>query len=406
MDISQYKIKVVAGRATLINPNEKYGSSGMRETINHYWQEFEQFATENSFSTDAPDTKPGESYSGSEFEDEVWQYEVDKKQWTNAFNNINNQQRYAGGYSKYKDGMARGYVETRRFRSFIGQPKGVEKETWLIPGDRVIMINCGEADRYKGVVWECSSKSYPAKGGDIVVHLKGFAGCFLCACLEKTDKPLTSVHLNSEKVKTIFDKNVEVSEQPKTLAAQLQTLQKLYDEQEAVFEPIENENILLKAKVQQLAAQLKEAREENERLKSTIKNHESHFTKERHSDGAYLQKNNDNREWSAEAWINEFYEFLKTGEAESIYVEHKPLLNEKQAFSVIWYLQEHFPLLPDNIDQCDVCKDLYNSNSCGYYSEKGNEHGNSFCGACDYLAPFDDDENTDEEDLLPEPPKE
>jgi hypothetical protein len=152
-----------------------------------------------------------------------------------------------------------------------------------------------------------------------------------------------------------------------------------------------------------LTAIIEAQREEIERLRTelekanrNIEYYKSHFSKERYNDGVYLQKNNDNRDWTAEEWMNEFYEFLKTGEADKIHVEHKPMLNEDQAFSIIWYLQEHFPLLPDNIDQCDVCKGLYNSHSTGYYTENGNEHGNSFCGACDYLAPYENEENTED----------
>jgi hypothetical protein len=151
-----------------------------------------------------------------------------------------------------------------------------------------------------------------------------------------------------------------------------------------------------------LEAENKRLKEEREALQQKVNYYQSHFSKEKYDPFLYLHKNNDNREWSAEDWINEFYLFLQTGEADKIKVYHKPMLSKDQAFTIIWYLQEHFPLLPDNIEQCDVCKDLYNSNSTGIYSEEGNEHGHNFCGSCDYLAPYDDEEQDDE---LPEPPQ-
>lgn len=44
--------------------------------------------------------------------------------------------------------------------------------------------------------------------------------------------------------------------------------------------------------------------------------------------------------------ILEFYNHLKT------------VLNPKEAFSVIYHLQESFYLLPDTIEQCSLCKNL------------------------------------------------
>lgn len=42
-----------------------------------------------------------------------------------------------------------------------------------------------------------------------------------------------------------------------------------------------------------------------------------------------------------------------------------PKLSGKKAFSVIWFLQEIMHCLPSNIEQCDVCKDLFDTDSSG-----------------------------------------
>lgn len=108
-----------------------------------------------------------------------------------------------------------------------------------------------------------------------------------------------------------------------------------------------------------------------------------------------LFKNNDNRDWDDQDWIEEFFEFLKGNVPDGIRIEDEESqvkLSAKQAYTVLWYLREHFPILPDFFTQCDNCHSIYNSDNSGYYSEKGNEIGNSFCGVCDHLAPDDDDD--------------
>jgi hypothetical protein len=87
-----------------------------------------------------------------------------------------------------------------------------------------------------------------------------------------------------------------------------------------------------------------------------------------------LIKNNDKKDWSDLEWVQEFYEFLKGNSPESIN-EGKPLvkLSPNKAFNIIWYLQEHFALLPDTIEQCSVCKELYDSNSQGHHSDLTNK---------------------------------
>ncbi|KKN08142.1 hypothetical protein LCGC14_1059540 [marine sediment metagenome] len=64
--------------------------------------------------------------------------------------------------------------------------------------------------------------------------------------------------------------------------------------------------------------------------------------------------------------INILYEYLK-GEGMPTGVSClMPKLKPKKAFSVIWFLQEILHCLPDNIEQCDDCKDLYDTDSEGH----------------------------------------
>ena len=88
-----------------------------------------------------------------------------------------------------------------------------------------------------------------------------------------------------------------------------------------------------------------------------------------------LIKNNDKRDWSDMEWVKEFYEWLQKEPAENITT--KPIgLSPKKAFEVIYYLQEQFPLLPDKIEKCDVCNELFDSYSQGHSCEAKGKH---FC---------------------------
>ena len=99
-----------------------------------------------------------------------------------------------------------------------------------------------------------------------------------------------------------------------------------------------------------------------------------------------LLKNNDNKDWSDQQWIEEFYKFLQGDIPDGITTHkgHQPKLSPKKAMTIIWYLQEHFPLLPDHIEKCSNCNDLYDSWSEGIYWES---KGKFFCGNCEELVP-------------------
>lgn len=84
-----------------------------------------------------------------------------------------------------------------------------------------------------------------------------------------------------------------------------------------------------------------------------------------------LLKNNDNRELSDLEWVEELFEFLQgdVPEEKTLAPGHRVKLTADQAYSIIWFLQERFPLLPDQIEKCDTCDNLYDSYSQGHHSE-------------------------------------
>lgn len=103
-----------------------------------------------------------------------------------------------------------------------------------------------------------------------------------------------------------------------------------------------------------------------------------------------LLKNNDERDWPDIEWVKEFYHFLQGDLPDSIGTSrgHGVKLNHKKAWTIVWYLQEHFPILPDQIEKCDVCNCLFDTHSEGIYWETKQKH---FCGGCDHLVPINYD---------------
>ena len=70
-----------------------------------------------------------------------------------------------------------------------------------------------------------------------------------------------------------------------------------------------------------------------------------------------------------------------------------PKLSADKAFTVIWFLQEIMHCLPDNIEQCDGCKQLFDTDSEGIYIDDqwkyksngktvGRKHWGHFCEGC------------------------
>jgi len=64
--------------------------------------------------------------------------------------------------------------------------------------------------------------------------------------------------------------------------------------------------------------------------------------------------------------IDVFYKYLKGEELPEGVTCKMPKLKPDIAFSVIWFLQEILHVLPDNIEQCDGCKELFDTDREGY----------------------------------------
>lgn len=51
---------------------------------------------------------------------------------------------------------------------------------------------------------------------------------------------------------------------------------------------------------------------------------------------------------------------------EGMIMQHRPQLSRREAFSVIWFLQEHLNILPTNIEQCKICEGLFDYHCGGF----------------------------------------
>jgi hypothetical protein len=77
-----------------------------------------------------------------------------------------------------------------------------------------------------------------------------------------------------------------------------------------------------------------------------------------------------------------------------------PKVSTKQAFAVIYFLQKRLHVLPDCIEQCSVCKELFDTDSEGVYGgdedddDKKKKHHFKFY--CDNCIPDDLYKNRDE----------
>lgn len=93
----------------------------------------------------------------------------------------------------------------------------------------------------------------------------------------------------------------------------------------------------------------------------------------------------NDKEWLQKSdleWIQEFHKFLQGNIPEKINCD--PLnLSPEQSNSVIWYLQEYFPVFPNTIEMCDNCKRIFDNSKEGCYSTIENR---PLCGACEHLS--------------------
>lgn len=80
---------------------------------------------------------------------------------------------------------------------------------------------------------------------------------------------------------------------------------------------------------------------------------------------------------------NELFEFLQGRLPEGICVpkSHKPKLTAAQAWTVIWHLGNEYWQVPDTIQRCGVCGDLFDSWRQGRTLDYG-KAPYSFCDNC------------------------
>jgi hypothetical protein len=65
--------------------------------------------------------------------------------------------------------------------------------------------------------------------------------------------------------------------------------------------------------------------------------------------------------------VEELMAMLTGGELPSgMVMRHQPHLDQQEAFSVIWFLQEHLRVLPDHFEQCSVCHGLFDTHCGGF----------------------------------------
>ena len=65
--------------------------------------------------------------------------------------------------------------------------------------------------------------------------------------------------------------------------------------------------------------------------------------------------------------VEELMDMLTGGDLpEGITMPQQPCLSRGQAFSVIWFLQEHLRIIPDRFEMCDVCESLFDAERGGH----------------------------------------
>lgn len=81
----------------------------------------------------------------------------------------------------------------------------------------------------------------------------------------------------------------------------------------------------------------------------------------------------------------ELFDFLQgmIPEGYKIKRDSRPKLTAEQAWTVIWYLGNQYWQVPDHIDRCDLCGDLYDSEREGGCLDYGKPPYH-FCDVCMY----------------------
>lgn len=79
------------------------------------------------------------------------------------------------------------------------------------------------------------------------------------------------------------------------------------------------------------------------------------------------------------AIVREFHAFLQGVLPEGVTTEKFRKMNPKQAFTVIWFLQEVSRVVDDRFELCANCNEVFDSYREGHYDEKRGKH---YCGGC------------------------
>ena len=91
------------------------------------------------------------------------------------------------------------------------------------------------------------------------------------------------------------------------------------------------------------------------------------YRSERHAEQLRRDEELDN--------IKKFHEFLQGKIPKGVTMRPRlKKMNAKQAFAVVWFLQEVCHLLPDEYEMCDNCQEIFDSYQGGEYEEKTGKH--------------------------------
>lgn len=87
--------------------------------------------------------------------------------------------------------------------------------------------------------------------------------------------------------------------------------------------------------------------------------------------------------------VEELYRFLQghAPDGYSVDENHIPNLDDGRAWTVIWYLGNLYWKIPDTVEKCDSCGDLYHSDAQGVFKEEGEvAKGSPYGFRCDDCA--------------------
>lgn len=82
-------------------------------------------------------------------------------------------------------------------------------------------------------------------------------------------------------------------------------------------------------------------------------------------------------------FVETLFAFLQGDVPDGIYLEatEVPSLTAEQAWTTIWYLQNTYRQVPDRIERCEICGELYDAWSEGACLDYGDSPYH-FCGNC------------------------